>query len=100
MLSDCASRRAITAAASSLGYHAADSVLTYYTRRYDIVGRFNGGANAGHTVVVGDKKFAFHLLPCGLVYPHTQNVLGNGAAACKHSLLLDYWITLSKVQAP
>ena len=46
---------------------------------YDIVGRFNGGANAGHTVVVGDKKFAFHLLPCGLVYPHTQNILGNGA---------------------
>jgi len=45
---------------------------------YDIVGRFNGGANAGHTVVVGDKKFAFHLLPCGLVYPHTKNILGNG----------------------
>ena len=45
---------------------------------YDIVARFNGGANAGHTVVVGDQKFAFHLLPCGLVYPHTQNILGNG----------------------
>lgn len=45
---------------------------------YDVVGRFNGGANAGHTVVVGKKKFAFHLLPCGLVYPHTKNILGNG----------------------
>lgn len=45
---------------------------------YDIVGRFNGGANAGHTVVVGEHKFAFHLLPCGLIYPHTQNLLGNG----------------------
>ena len=47
-------------------------------RRYDIVGRFNGGANAGHTVVVDGQKFAFHLLPCGLIYPHTQNILGNG----------------------
>ena len=45
---------------------------------YDIVGRFNGGANAGHTVVVDGKKYAFHLLPCGLIYPHTTNVLGNG----------------------
>ena len=45
---------------------------------YDIVGRFNGGNNAGHTVVVGDKKYAFHLLPCGLIYPHTTNILGNG----------------------
>lgn len=49
---------------------------------YDLVARFNGGANAGHTVVVDGKRFAFHLLPCGLIYPHTQNLLGNGAAAC------------------
>merc|ERR1712188_304295 len=45
---------------------------------YDIVGRFNGGDNAGHTVVVEGNKFAFHLIPCGIVYPHTINVLGNG----------------------
>jgi adenylosuccinate synthase len=47
-------------------------------KNYDLVARFNGGANAGHTVVVDGKKFAFHLLPCGLIYPHTQNLLGNG----------------------
>ncbi len=45
---------------------------------YDVVARFNGGANAGHTVVVDGKKFAFHLLPSGLIYPHTKNLLGNG----------------------
>lgn len=45
---------------------------------YDIVARFNGGANAGHTVVVDGKKYAFHLLPCGVIYPHTINLLGNG----------------------
>lgn len=48
--------------------------------KYDIVARFNGGANAGHTLVVDGKKFVFHLLPCGLLYPKTLNVLGNGVA--------------------
>ena len=47
-------------------------------KNYDVVARFNGGNNAGHTVVVDGQKFAFHLLPCGLIYPHTQNILGNG----------------------
>ncbi len=43
-----------------------------------MIARFNGGANAGHTVVVNGKKYAFHLLPCGVIYPHTLNLLGNG----------------------
>jgi adenylosuccinate synthase len=44
----------------------------------DIVARFNGGNNAGHTIVVEGNKYAFHLLPCGVIYPHTINLLGNG----------------------
>jgi len=46
--------------------------------KYDFIARFNGGANAGHTLVVGDKKFAFHLLPCGMLYDGKVNVIGNG----------------------
>lgn len=46
--------------------------------RYDIIARFNGGANAGHTLVVDGKKFPFHLLPCGMLYPDKLNVIGNG----------------------
>ncbi|GBG34271.1 Adenylosuccinate synthetase [Hondaea fermentalgiana] len=46
--------------------------------RFDFGVRFGGGANAGHTLVIDGKKFAFHLLPCGLVQEHTINVLGNG----------------------
>jgi adenylosuccinate synthase len=55
-------------------------------KNYDIVARFNGGNNAGHTVVVNDKKYAFHLLPCGLIYPHTTNILGNGTVVHVPSL--------------
>jgi adenylosuccinate synthase len=53
---------------------------------YDLVARFNGGANAGHTVVVNGKKYAFHLLPCGVIYPHTLNLLGNGTVVHVESL--------------
>lgn len=38
--------------------------MSIFVNRYDIIARFNGGANAGHTLVVEGKKHAFHLLPC------------------------------------
>ncbi|KAJ8599945.1 hypothetical protein CTAYLR_002817 [Chrysophaeum taylorii] len=47
----------------------------------DIVARFNGGANAGHTLEVDGKKFAFHLLPCGMLHKRCLNVIGNGVVA-------------------
>lgn len=40
--------------------------------------RFHGGNNAGHTVVVGDKKFSFHLIPSGIFRPNTKAVIANG----------------------
>jgi adenylosuccinate synthase len=45
---------------------------------YDMVVRYSGGANAGHTVVVGDSRFALHLLPSGAVRGDTTCVIGNG----------------------
>lgn len=45
---------------------------------YDLCARFNGGANAGHTVVADGHKYAFHLLPCGILYPKCVNLMGNG----------------------
>jgi len=46
----------------------------------NVVVRFNGGANAGHTVVVGEERFALHLMPSGAVRPGTYCVIGNGVA--------------------
>ena len=46
--------------------------------KYDIVARFNGGANAGHTLVVNGRKHALHLVPCGILIPGKLNVIGNG----------------------
>lgn len=46
--------------------------------RVDYVVKFNGGNNAGHTVVVGDEKYALHLLPSGILSPGVTPVIGNG----------------------
>ncbi|MBO4888970.1 MAG: adenylosuccinate synthase [Firmicutes bacterium] len=48
--------------------------------RSDIVVRFQGGANAGHTIINEYGRFALHLLPSGVCYPDTVNILGNGIA--------------------
>lgn len=46
----------------------------------DIIVRFQGGSNAGHTIINDYGKFALHLLPSGVFYNHTVNVIGNGVA--------------------
>jgi adenylosuccinate synthase len=63
---------------SQWGDEGKGKLVDILSRDYDIVGRYNGGANAGHTVIVGSNKFGFHLLPCGILYPRTKNVLGHG----------------------
>ena len=46
----------------------------------DVVVRFQGGANAGHTIINDYGRFALHILPSGIFYPHVTNVIGNGVA--------------------
>ncbi len=53
----------------------------------DVVARFNGGDNAGHTVTVGSQTFKLHLLPAGLIHPHTLGLLGNGMVVNPASLI-------------
>ncbi|MBL7106400.1 MAG: adenylosuccinate synthase [Phycisphaerae bacterium] len=53
-------------------------VVDILAEKSDIVVRYAGGANAGHTVVIGDKKFALHLMPSGAVRPDIFCVIANG----------------------
>ena len=46
----------------------------------DIIVRFQGGSNAGHTIINNYGKFALHLLPSGVFYNHTTSIIGNGVA--------------------
>ncbi len=53
-------------------------IIDYLARDADYVVRYQGGANAGHTVVADGKRFAFHLVPSGILYPDVRCVLGGG----------------------
>ncbi len=53
-------------------------VVDYFAREYDFVARFNGGNNAGHTVVNPLGTFKIHLVPSGIFYPHTRCLMGGG----------------------
>jgi len=53
-------------------------IVDLLAKDIDIVGRYNGGSNAGHTIVVGNEKYAFHLVPSGVLYDNVACVIGNG----------------------
>ena len=55
-------------------------MVDYLTERFDVVVRYQGGGNAGHTVINEMGKFALHLLPSGIFRSGVMNVLGNGVA--------------------
>ncbi|MFH1760412.1 MAG: adenylosuccinate synthetase, partial [bacterium] len=62
-------------------------VVDYLTSEADIVVRFQGGANAGHTVEVGDTKFIFHLIPAGIMHKDKICVIGNGVVLDPQELI-------------
>ncbi len=53
-------------------------MIDYFASNADVVVRGQGGNNAGHSVVVGDNKYALHLIPSGILNPKAVNVIGNG----------------------
>ena len=65
------------------------------TQDYDIVVRYQGGGNAGHTVINEYGKFALHLLPSGIFRPGVVNILGNGVALDPENL----WKEIQQVQS-
>jgi len=60
------------------GDEAKGKIVDLLTDQHDFIVRFNGGANAGHTVVQNGKTFKFSLLPTGVLRPHLRSVIGNG----------------------
>ena len=53
-------------------------IIDALTEKYDYVVRYQGGSNAGHTVISGGKKHVFHLIPSGILRPNVVCVIGNG----------------------
>ena len=53
-------------------------IVDHMAQTHDYVCRFAGGHNAGHTIVIGDKTYALHLIPSGVLNPKAKNIVGNG----------------------
>ena len=53
-------------------------ITDYLAQKADVVCRYQGGNNAGHTVVFDGRKYSLHLLPSGILNPNIENVMANG----------------------
>lgn len=53
-------------------------IVDYFAPRYDVIARFQGGPNAGHTLYVNDKKIVLHQIPSGIFHENKINLIGNG----------------------
>jgi len=53
-------------------------IVDYFAPKYDVIARFQGGPNAGHTLYVNDQKVVLHQIPSGIFHPETINLIGNG----------------------
>ncbi len=62
-------------------------IVDLLAQRYDVVCRYQGGHNAGHTIVVDGKKIALHLIPSGILNPKALNIIGNGVVVSPEALL-------------
>jgi len=62
-------------------------VVDLFAERFDVVARYQGGHNAGHTVFIGENKFVLKLIPSGILRPGVQAVIGNGVVIDLAALL-------------
>ena len=69
------------------GDEAKGKLVDVLGEQADVVVRYSGGNNAGHTVIVGPQEYKFHLIPAGILHPNTTAVLGAGMVVCPRSLL-------------
>ena len=64
-------------------------IVDHLSEKVDIVARYQGGANAGHTVVIGEQEHVLHLIPSGIFHPHVNCLIGNGVVVDPIALLIE-----------
>ena len=64
-------------------------IVDLLTEEVDYIVRYQGGHNAGHTVVIGDTEFILHLIPSGILREGKRCVIGNGVVIDPHALLAE-----------
>ncbi len=74
---------------SQWGDEGKGKIVDLFSERFDIVARYQGGHNAGHTVFIGDRKFVLKLVPSGIMRPGKRAVIGNGLVIDPAALLAE-----------
>ena len=74
---------------SQWGDEGKGKIVDLFSERFDIVARYQGGHNAGHTVFIGERKFVLKLIPSGILRPGKQAVIGNGLVIDPAALLAE-----------
>src|SRR5262245_43585529 len=82
----------VTVVGSQWGDEGKGKIVDWLSERADVVVRFQGGHNAGHTLVIGNTTYKLSLLPSGVVRPGKFSVIGNG-------VVVDPWAFLKEVEA-
>ena len=72
---------------SQWGDEGKGKIVDLFSERFDIVARYQGGHNAGHTVFIGDRKYVLKLIPSGILRPGKRVVIGNGLVVDPAALL-------------
>lgn len=72
---------------SQWGDEGKGKIVDLLSNDYEIVARYQGGANAGHTIVINGKKYILHLIPSGILHPETVCVIGNGVVIDPEALM-------------
>ena len=62
-------------------------IVDLLAQKYDVVARYQGGHNAGHTIIVNGEKLALHLIPSGILNPKAINIIGNGVVVSPKALI-------------
>lgn len=81
---------AIAVVGMQWGDEGKGKVIDLLAESADHIARAQGGNNAGHTVVFSGKEYRFHLIPCGILYPHTKCYIGGGVVIDPKSILLEF----------
>ena len=68
----------IVIAGAQWGDEGKGKIVDLLTERVQVVARYNGGHNAGHTILLGKRKFVLHVIPSGILHPGILCVMGNG----------------------
>src|SRR5258708_17969751 len=74
---------------SQWGDEGKGKIVDLFSDRFDIVVRYQGGHNAGHTVFIGENKFVLKLIPSGILRPGKKAVIGNGLVIDPAALLAE-----------